>query len=178
MIEIYDDRVEITSPGGLPKGLKEADFGKISLLRNPGIADFMQRIEYIEKMGTGIKRMEKLIKDAGLKSIRYEFSSFVRLVFYRFAAADQAAAQAAAQATAQATAQDEQTLMIVDFCKTPRTVYEIMAYLGLKHREYFRKSILKPLLEYGVLAQTIPEKPKSPNQKYVTVKSEGTNNEA
>jgi len=45
MIEIFDDRVEITSPGGLPKGLKVEDFGKVSLLRNPNIANLMQRIE-------------------------------------------------------------------------------------------------------------------------------------
>lgn len=55
MIEIFDDRVEITSPGGLPKGLKVEDFGKVSLLRNPNIANLMQRIEYIEKMGSGCK---------------------------------------------------------------------------------------------------------------------------
>ena len=84
MIEIYDDRVEITSPGGLPRGLKEKDFGKVSILRNPGIADLMQRIEYIEKMGTGVMRMEQLMKDAGLESVQYEFSSFVRLVFNRY----------------------------------------------------------------------------------------------
>ena len=67
MVEIFDDRVEITSPGGLPKGLKEEDFGKISILRNPNIANLMQRIDYIEKMGTGIARMQKLLANAGLK---------------------------------------------------------------------------------------------------------------
>jgi ATP-dependent DNA helicase RecG len=83
MVEIYDDRVEITNPGGLPKGLKEKDFGKISILRNPNIANLMQRIEYIEKMGTGIRRMQKMLAGAGLPPIKYEFSSFVRAVFFR-----------------------------------------------------------------------------------------------
>jgi len=46
IVEIFDDRVEITSPGGLPKGLKMEDFGSVSLLRNPNIANLMQRIDY------------------------------------------------------------------------------------------------------------------------------------
>ena len=44
MIEIFDDRVEITSPGGLPKGLKTEEFGTKSLFRNPNIN---QEIEII-----------------------------------------------------------------------------------------------------------------------------------
>lgn len=86
MIEIFDDRVEITSPGGLPKGLDERDFGKKSVLRNPDIANLMQRIDYIEKMGTGINRIQTLIKKAGLPPVTYEFSSFVTAVFYRLSA--------------------------------------------------------------------------------------------
>ena len=53
MVEMFDDRIEITNPGGLVKGLKPEDFGKKSVLRNPNIANLLHRIEYIEKMGTG-----------------------------------------------------------------------------------------------------------------------------
>jgi len=41
-----------------------------------------------------------------------------------------------------------------------------MNFLNLKDREHFRKSILKPLLEKGLLFQTEPNKLTSPNQKY------------
>ena len=43
----------------------------------------------------------------------------------------------------------------------------MMAYLGLENREHFRKTYLKPLLESGRIKMTIPDKPKSKNQKYV-----------
>jgi len=43
-----------------------------------------------------------------------------------------------------------------------------MQYIGLKHREHFRSHILKPLVKKGLLRLTIPDKPNSPNQKYIT----------
>ena len=67
----------------MPKGLDERDFGKKSVLRNPDIANLMQRIDYIEKMGTNINRIQTLMKKAGLPPVTYEFTSFVTAVFYR-----------------------------------------------------------------------------------------------
>lgn len=178
MVEIFDDRVEITSPGGLPKGLREEDFGQVSLLRNPNIANLMQRIDYIEKMGTGIKRMQNLLKEAGLAPLRYEFSGFVRAVFKRPQTTAQATAQATPQATPQANPQaNPQALLerqedILLFCDTPRNRDEIMAHIGLNNRKYFRIEILAPLIESGKLALTIPDKPTSPRQRYITTKKE------
>ena len=83
MVEIFDDRIEISSPGGLVKGLSEADFGKKSMLRNPGIASLFHRMGYIEKMGTGIKRMQNLMAEAKQDPIRFEFTGFVTAVFNR-----------------------------------------------------------------------------------------------
>lgn len=40
--------------------------------------------------------------------------------------------------------------------------------LGLKHREYFRKDILEPLIASGKLELTEPDKPTSPKQRYKT----------
>lgn len=43
---------------------------------------------------------------------------------------------------------------------------EIMERLGLSHRPTFRKNYLVPALEQGIIEMTIPEKPKSRNQRY------------
>jgi len=83
MVEIFDDRIEISSPGGLVKGLLEKDFGKKSVLRNPKIAGLFHRIGYIEKMGTGIRRMQNLMKQAGHLPITFEFTAFVTAIFDR-----------------------------------------------------------------------------------------------
>lgn len=71
--------------------------------------------------------------------------------------------------TEQATDQAERTKKIVSFCKTGKSANEIMNFLGLKHREYFRSEILNPLLEKGILHPTIPDKLTSPKQKYISV---------
>lgn len=75
------------------------------------------------------------------------------------------------QATEQVTEQVKRRHKIIEFCKTPRSTSEIMDHLGLKHREYFRSKILQPLLSEGILAQTMPETPRSPNQRYYSTGS-------
>ena len=83
MVAIFDDRVEISSPGTLVKGINKRNFGKKSILRNANIANLFHRMGYIEKMGTGIIRMQDLMKKSGLNPIRFEFDSFVTAVFER-----------------------------------------------------------------------------------------------
>lgn len=58
-VSMYDDVIEITSPGGLPNGLTEEYYlyEHVSLLRNPIIASVFFRLKYIEQFGTGIKRI-------------------------------------------------------------------------------------------------------------------------
>jgi len=59
---------------------------------------------------------------------------------------------------------------ILEFCKIERPIIEIMNLLNLKHRTYFRNSILKNLILEGLLELTIPNKPNSPKQKYKITK--------
>lgn len=58
---------------------------------------------------------------------------------------------------------------ILDFCITPRRILEISEFLGYKEKKSVRKHI-KPLLGQGRLAMTLPDRPNSKNQKYITIK--------
>jgi ATP-dependent DNA helicase RecG len=82
-IRIYDDRVEIENPGGLPDGITRRDFGKSSVRRNPIIADLFHRMGKVERMGSGIERMRELMRDAGLKEPVFEMDAFFWVTFYR-----------------------------------------------------------------------------------------------
>jgi len=61
-ISMFDDRIEIVSPGGLPKGLSKEDYlnGHLSILRNPIIANVFFRLHMVEIFGTGILRIKEL----------------------------------------------------------------------------------------------------------------------
>jgi ATP-dependent DNA helicase RecG len=55
---------------------------------------------------------------------------------------------------------------ILDFCKTPRTRNEISSYFGITSISYLVKNYLMPLADKGLLKLTLPNTPKSKNQKY------------
>ena len=60
-IGMFADRIEISSPGGLPAGVGKDDYlnGQLSILRNPILGNVFYRLRYIEKFGTGILRIRK-----------------------------------------------------------------------------------------------------------------------
>lgn len=82
-VSMYSDRIEITSPGGLPAGISEEEYlnGQISLLRNPILGNVFFRLKYIEKFGTGILRINHAYEHALMKPSYqiYDNSISVRL---------------------------------------------------------------------------------------------------
>ena len=70
-ISMFPDRIEIVSPGGLPKGISKEDYlkGGISILRNRIIGNVFFRLHLIERFGTGIRRINEEYKDATQKPI-------------------------------------------------------------------------------------------------------------
>lgn len=57
---------------------------------------------------------------------------------------------------------------LLEYCRVERSVSEMMSFIGRSDRTKFRKAFISPLLEAGFLEMTIPDKPKSPNQRYVS----------
>lgn len=84
MVEIFDNRVEISNPGGLPKGMSEADFGTRTLARNPLIASLLNRAGYIEKLGTGVPRIRKTMAEAVLPEPDFRFDHFFTVILQRY----------------------------------------------------------------------------------------------
>lgn len=60
-VAMYDDRIEVSSPGGLPAGVSASDYlyGELSLLRNPLIGNVFFRLGIIEQFGTGVRRIRE-----------------------------------------------------------------------------------------------------------------------
>ncbi len=74
-VSMFDDRIEIISPGGLPPGITEAEYlaGKLSVLRNRNLANVFYRLGLVETFGTGIVRIKQLYEE-GLKQPDFELS--------------------------------------------------------------------------------------------------------
>ena len=68
-ISMYEDKIEVSSPGGLPSGISEKEYlnGQISQLRNPILANIFFRLKYIEMFGTGIRRINESYKNFAVK---------------------------------------------------------------------------------------------------------------
>ena len=81
-LNIYSDRVEIINPGGLFKITKK-ELQKRASRRNEIIANLFHRIEFGEKLGSGIKRMSELMVKHGLPKPKFDISeNFVAIIFY------------------------------------------------------------------------------------------------
>ncbi len=158
--------------------------------KNPTIAKVFREIGYAEELGSGVKNLYKYSKLYGGSDPKLVeddvFTTTISLSELTeqidrassgqdMPKSDQAplkhppSSDSAEQVPSKYRASTEQE--ILNFCKIPRSSNEIMGFLDLKHREHFRSSILKPLIEKGLLKLTIPDKPNSPKQKYIATKN-------
>ena len=80
-IAMFPDRIQITSPGGLPRGVSRADFerGGISVLRNRIIGSVFYRLHLIEKFGTGIQRINEAYRGSRIKPLFETGDSAIRI---------------------------------------------------------------------------------------------------
>jgi ATP-dependent DNA helicase RecG len=86
MVEVFDDRVDVVSPGSVCKGITRENFGTVTITRNPIIASMFFRINFIEQMGTGIGRMRDAARKANIAEPVFEFNGFFKVTFKRNAA--------------------------------------------------------------------------------------------
>ncbi|RZB37934.1 MAG: ATP-dependent DNA helicase RecG [Desulfobacteraceae bacterium Eth-SRB2] len=185
MVEIFDDRVEIYNPGGLPKGLPASEFGKRSVCRNPLIASLLLRCNYIEKMGTGIERIRTALEKEHCPKVNIGFNTMFTLEFprptylktdekpeaawgktreeTRKKAPEKITPQATPQVTPQVTRQVTRLLKVL---QGEMTRGAIMKKLGLKDRMHFSKKYLTRAIDGGYIEMTIPDKPNSRFQRY------------
>ncbi|MBA7534052.1 hypothetical protein ES705_26298 [subsurface metagenome] len=84
-VYIFDDRIEIGNPGGLPKGLSPEEFGKKAVRRNQIVASLLQRVNLAENLGTGILKIKRLLKGAGCPVPEFEFGNFFTIILKKTA---------------------------------------------------------------------------------------------
>lgn len=153
-IEMYRDRMEIVNSGGLYGKISIDALGKVRPeTRNAALANMLELLNITENRYSGIPTMRKEFANAGLPTpifsvVHGEFKVVMKNGLF------------------EKKGSNEESLL--DFCSTPRTRAEIVAFVG-KSKNHVMAHIVGPLVKENKLRMTIPDKPKSSNQKFVKV---------
>ncbi len=160
-VDIYKDRLEITSPGSwlLDKKASEYDLKHIpSIRRNKIICNCFQSIGLMEKSGSGIKKIVESYENFKEPKIETNDDFFV-ITLYDILA-DKIDVEKPGS---------KYDNLILEYCTdVARSREEIQQYIGYSSRGHFMSEIMKPLLKKGLIIQTAPSK--SRNQKYLAKK--------
>ena len=129
IIELYSDRIEITSGGGLPQGLSQEEFLEgVTAQRNKELIRVFKDVDLIENIGSGVLR----ILDAYDKSCFKFMEHFLRVSFkYRenpFEYEDTAKTKSSKLGSKLAVSEEE----ILKLCRNERSLKEITEYFGYK----------------------------------------------
>lgn len=169
-VHIYPDRVEFWNAGQFPEGVTPDKLmkGHLSILRNPDIAHVLYIRGLMEKAGRGSVLIVTDCRKAKLPSPEWTSGDEgVRLTLRTPEVTPEVTTDVTtdvtAEVTADVTAEVDRLIALIDGALTRRELQEM---LGLKHDEHFRKAYLQPALEAGLIEMTIPDKPRSRNQKY------------
>ena len=171
-IAMYDDRLEITNPGGLHFGITPEKLTGPHESRpwNPIIAGVFYRAGIIERWGSGTLNIIDWCRENGNPTPSWsEQAGSVFVVFMPTVPEAQQVSDKVPTATGHIgtkLALSRHQVEILSKCRSDSMLTEIMAITGRSDRTKFRHQVLKPLLDEGLLEMTVPDKPRSSKQKY------------
>lgn len=157
-ITMYSDRIEVENPGGLYGRMTLDQLGKVSAdTGNPFIANAMEVMKQTENRYSGIPTIINSMKKYGLPEPLFENDRGVfRVTLYN--------------AEVSGTNVSDMEMRILEFCKTPKSRKELEAHFKEDITiPYLMNKYVHPMIEKGKPGLTIPDAPKSKNQKYYTL---------
>lgn len=172
-VSIFDDRLEIRSPGCLPPGMTiEGIKEGISMPRNLIIARIFQMLGWVEQFGTGYLRITNACQKHNYPLPEWrEVGPYTDIVFRPLVMEtihDLSPRGQVGDKLGTSEGEVDELKRILIFCESPHSVAEMMQLLGRGSRDKFLTAVLKPALDKGFIEMTIPDKPKSRLQKYIT----------
>lgn len=156
-IEMYSDRMEIISSGGLYGKITIDSLGKVRPdTRNAALANILEILHITENRYSGIPTICREFENAGLPAPvfqvrRGEFTVIFKNDMYKSSLSENECG----------SAKD-----IVSFCSIPRSRDELQKFTGYS-RYYTMSKLVQPLIDSGEIIMTIPDKPKSAKQRYI-----------
>lgn len=145
--------------------------------KNPKIAKLFKEIGLADELGSGVQNLYKytpIYSDGAEPELKENdvFRVTIPLNAQDIVSNAQDAEQNAQDigSNAQVNRVKVTEKAIIEFCDTPKSLKEIIDYFGYKSVRGFREKYINILLKENKLSQTLPNKPRSRNQKYISAK--------
>ena len=184
-LDIYDDRLTVTSPGGMYSGqtVQDLPLEEISSdRRNPVLADVMAQLDYMEKRGSGLKRIlnETKVLDGYKDELKPMFKSttsqFMTTIYsMEYDPTNQQGEQYQAGmklglswdevGTKIGLSWDEVEKLFIAL-QEPKSMVELKELYRWSNTTKFKAKYVSPLIEAQIVGMTLPDKPTSPKQRY------------
>lgn len=168
-ISVYEDKIYVWNDGEMPANLSSTDklFKKHSSRPyNPKLANIFFKSGMIEAWGRGFDKIriaclqnngplpEYDINEDGIMVLCKACDKYLKLLTNKHLGQNDQDS-------------DQDVIKIIKaYCRNPHSTKEIMEHIKIKDRSFFRRHYLNPMLQSEELRMTIPDKPKSGNQKY------------
>lgn len=184
-LDIYDDRIAITTPGGMYSGqnVQDLQLDEISSeRRNPILADVMAQLDYMEKRGSGLKKICK--ETMKLKAYKEDRKPVFKSTATQFITVIYSMEYTASQqsylgnevgtklglswelvGTKMGLSWDEVAKLFVAL-QQPRSMSELKELYGWANTTKFKAKFITPLKDELFIGMTLPNKPTSPKQRY------------
>lgn len=180
-VYMYEDRVEIISPGALygTNKLEKLGTDNIMEVRNPTIVRILEeKGSVIENRHSGIPTMKREMRKYNLPEPEFyeERGSFKVIFRNSFGLAYKQTDKYIDQYIEKQLVKHQTDLLkkyqdsVLKYCITPKSAKEIRNFLNLKSRHYVNNKILKPLIDLNLLEYTNKNHVRSSNQKYIAKK--------
>ena len=159
---LFRNRLEIWNPGQLPFQLPISKLKQphASYPANPLIAEPMYLTGFIERMGTGIPDMVNACLSAGLREPELMQEEAFRVILWRNGTTTP---YDTPYDTPHVSNLVKRLIMLIS---GEMSRPELQKIVGINDISHFRGSYIIPALEQGLLEMTLPDKPKSRQQKY------------
>jgi ATP-dependent DNA helicase RecG len=169
---MYRDRLVLENPGGLYGRLTLDTLGSVSAdTRNPFLAGVMEVLAEAENRFSGIPTIRRAMREYGLPPPEFEvlrgvFRVTLRCAAFPGGAADYSYTGGFVADSGSGDVPSEEA--ILRFCVTPRSRKDLARRFPGLTPIYLMTDYVNPLVEKGKLELSLPEKPKSKNQRFRT----------
>jgi ATP-dependent DNA helicase RecG len=169
----FCDRIVIMNAGGLYGKARPENFPHVNDYRNPIIAEALKNLGYVNMFNRGVSRVKELFKENGNPPIDFNVD---KITVFEVVIKPSNTATTSNPPKHTKSSRGRKKMVpsktefdkLLFFCKEPKTLSEIITYMGYNNRSKFRNKYIKPLLDNDSLLMTDPGHPTSKFQRYIT----------